>query len=300
MSRQMSLFPAQDLPDEHHVLPEAENNVLDELLAASPSLRDRRGYRELLDFLARFPQYSPFNAFLLYLQNPYLSFVATAGAWQKRFARRPKKNARPLIILAPMSPVRFVYDIGDTEGEPVPAAAFQPQTATDLKAADMFEKVVHNCSVHGIIVREVAVTRPAPQSALHLTEDIRSHYRNLDLDAKMSYLILLDADYTMPDKYAALVHEIGRIFCGHQGSDKNAWWPDRQQARATAKTIEADSVAFLACRRNGFVHPAQKYLAQAFSVGPPLLPFGFNAVLQAVHYIEKMGRSLWKKPAKTP
>jgi hypothetical protein len=38
----------------------------------------------------------------------------------QRSGRRPKEGARPLIILWPFGPVALVYDVMDTEGEPLP------------------------------------------------------------------------------------------------------------------------------------------------------------------------------------
>ncbi len=300
MSHQLSLFPSHELPETKDFMSDGELCALDEMFAASQSLRDPLQYRDLLQFIARFPQYSPFNALLLYLQNPRLTFIATAGNWLKRFGRHPKKSARPLIILAPMSPIRFVYDIEDTEGKAFPAALMKPETATDAQVTDMFEKTVHNCAIQGISVRELAVVQQSTQSAIQLTDDIRRRYPSLDLDAKMSYLILLDADHAVADKYAALVYEIGRIFCGHQGRDQNAWWHDRQRSSATVKAIETHSAAYLVCQRSGLFKHAAKHLNQMSSADSFIPPIGFNAVLQSAHHIEKMGKSLWKKLQKRP
>lgn len=300
MTQQMSLFPAQEPPDEKQYPGDGERGALDEMFAVSPTLRDPQRYRELLQFIARFPQYSPFNALLLYLQNPRLSHVATAGSWYKRHGRRLKKSARPLIILAPMSPVRFVYDIDDTDGGPVPAAALKTPASSDAETVELLEKTVHNCAVHGIAVRELAVDRRQPQGAIQLAEDNRLYGQSPDSDAAMRYLVLLDREHAPQDRYAALVHESGRILCGHRGCDQNAWWQDRQQAPAQVKTIEADSVAYLVCQRKRFVHSAETFLGGMVSSGPPLPAIGLSAVLQAVHYIEKMGRSRWKTPRKAP
>jgi len=37
-----------------------------------------------------------------------------------RFGRALKEDARPMLILAPMHPVMLVYDLDQTEGEPLP------------------------------------------------------------------------------------------------------------------------------------------------------------------------------------
>ncbi len=299
MSHQMSLFPAHDQRADKNSFPDEELNVLDEMFAASQRFRSSREFTEMLEFLTRFPKYSPFNGFLLYTQNPEISYVATAGVWKKRFNRRLKFNVRPLVILAPMSPVRFVYDFSDTEGEAVPPVLLRPTATTNMLPGDIYERTIHNCFFHGIMVREISVDKQSREGAIQLTEDIRRQYKDLALDSKTSYLILLSTDHCQEDKYVALVYELGRIFCGHRGIDSNAWWSDRQKVIPKVKAIEAESIAFLVCRRIGLFKKAEKYLQEYREKDQELPIVGLNSILQATNYIEEMGKSKWKKPKKT-
>lgn len=299
MSHQMSLFPSRDRPENKSSIPEGELNALDEMFAASQRFRSSHEYMELLRFMARFPKYSTFNGLLLYTQRPGLSYVATAGVWRKQFKRRLKYNARPLVILAPMSPVRFVYDIDDTEGEAVPPVLLRPTATTNMLPGDVYDKTVHNCFFHGIMVREIVLGRQSREGAIQLTEDVRRQYKDLELDSKTSYLILLNTEHRPEDKYAALAYELGRIFCGHRGIDGSSWWPDRQKVKLKIKEIEAESVAFLVCRRVGLLENSEKYLAEYRQKDQELPVLGLHSILQATNYIENMGRSEWTKPMKT-
>lgn len=62
-----------------------------------------------------------------------------------------------------------------------------------------------------------------------------------------NYLILLNTTHSAEEKYAALTHELGHIFCGHLGVDKLAWWDAIVNASHIVKEIEAESVAYLVC-----------------------------------------------------
>lgn len=124
-------------------------------------------------------------------------------------------------------------------------------------------------------------------------------YMELDLDSRMNYLILINREHRLEDKYAALVQELARIFCGHRGGDSKAWWQDRQQLKTRVKQIEAESVAYLVCRRKGLISNAAKYLKEYQTQNRELPVLGFTGVLQAASYIEGMGKSKWKKPKKT-
>jgi len=299
MSQQMSLFPVKDVSDEKASPSEGDGNAIDEVFHATHRFRSYREYFQMLQFICRFPNYSAFNGFLLYLQNPDATYVATAGTWQRRFKRNLKPGARPLMILAPMSPVRFVFDLHDTEGVPFPPVNQRHDSGAGDFRDGIFENTVHNCGLHGIMVRQVEISNQTNGSAVSFSDDIRQKYPEPNLDAGMKYLILLYQEHRLEDKYTALVHELGQIFCGHRGIDRNAWWPDRGQTDPAVVRLEAASTAFLVCRRKGLIAGADRHLAHYQDQEQTLLPSGLNAILQATNYIEEMGRSRWHKPKKS-
>ena len=110
-------------------LEERDRALVDQLIADTRLYDSARSLKELLDFTARLRHLAPFNAMLLHIQKPGLSFAARQQDWWKRFRRQPKRNARPLGHPPQLRPVDFVYDLLDTEGEPVPEAvySFRPQ-----------------------------------------------------------------------------------------------------------------------------------------------------------------------------
>ena len=56
----------------------AENlAALDGLFANVSIYRRSRDFYELMQFISKFRRYSPYNAFLLHVQNPKVGFVAT-------------------------------------------------------------------------------------------------------------------------------------------------------------------------------------------------------------------------------
>jgi hypothetical protein len=81
--------------------PEAEPvpSLLDDLLAKSRLYRKSKEYRELLDFVVRLRNFAPFNAMLLQIQKPGLSYAASERDWCELFGRELKEGARPLLIL---------------------------------------------------------------------------------------------------------------------------------------------------------------------------------------------------------
>lgn len=80
-------------------------SLLDQLLSDARLYKTSKDYEELLDFVAKLPNFAPFNAMLLQLQKPGLTYAASAYDWKVRFGCYPKEDARPLIILWPFGPV---------------------------------------------------------------------------------------------------------------------------------------------------------------------------------------------------
>jgi hypothetical protein len=91
--------------------------ALDELFSLTHQYRTTQSYDALLKFIARFRFYAPFNAMLVHTQMPGATFVYPPDRWLREHRRYIKPGARPLVILQPMGPVMFVFDVSDTEPE---------------------------------------------------------------------------------------------------------------------------------------------------------------------------------------
>ena len=96
---------------------DAARQSLDELFTLARRYKSSKTYKELLDFIAKFRFYAPFNAMLVHIQKPGAKYVAPPHRWLADYRRRIKPEAQPLVILQPMGPVMFVFDVSDTEPE---------------------------------------------------------------------------------------------------------------------------------------------------------------------------------------
>ena len=296
MPDQLSLFPSKEPTDDPYPILDSDLNALDEMFFASRRYRNSVEYIDMVHFISRFPKYSAFNGLLLYLQNPNITHVATAGNWWRNFRRKPTYQARPLVILAPMSPIRFVYDINDTEGDSIPPQQLNSLEARDEFSREILEKTLHNCSLHGIWVHEVSTPHLEPGAALSLTYENRNRFQELTPEPWAKYLIPVDSESSMKEKYASVALGLGHIYCGHLGIDDTAWWPDRRDVAQVQASIEAESVSYLVCRRKNLKNPAKKFLLPYRQSDCEIPAFGLNAVFNATHYVEEMGKTIWKTP----
>lgn len=77
---------------------DAERSLLADLLELSRLYHTSKDYLELLDFASRLRNFAPFNAMLLQIQRPGLTYAASEYDWQTRFNRTIKEDARPPCI----------------------------------------------------------------------------------------------------------------------------------------------------------------------------------------------------------
>ena len=128
---------------ENSAVTDEARKLLDQLLSDSRLYTESQDYKDLLDFVVRLRNFAPFNAMLLQIQKPGLSYAASAREWWERFGRYPEEGARPLVILWPFGPVAFVYDVMDTDGHPL------PEMCPSFPQQVMLQKTVYNFLLKG-------------------------------------------------------------------------------------------------------------------------------------------------------
>jgi hypothetical protein len=143
----MSDYPHAHLDSD--LIDTPERSLLDRLLSDAKLYTSSEDFLAVLAFVARMRNFAPFNAMLLQLQKPGLMYAASAVDWRERFNRFPKNRARPLLILWPFGPVALVYDVADTEGEPLPDGLnpFAADGDLDAKRVEGFANCAASISI---------------------------------------------------------------------------------------------------------------------------------------------------------
>jgi len=240
-------------PEEGQVFESEEaRSLLDQLLADSRLYTRSAEYKALLDFVVRLRNF-PFNAMLLQVQKPGLTYAASARDWRDRFGRTPKEGARPLLILWPFGPVALVYDVLDTEGDELPqdVASFFAQGPIDQARLASFTTRMHK---RGIECHSIDAGDAKAGS-------IRVVKRGATDKDTTLYRIHVNRNHVTNVLFATLAHELGHLFLGHLGPDKVLNVPERRSMGHRQIELEAESVSFLVCARNGVTSKAEAYLA---------------------------------------
>ena len=269
---------------------------IDELQFLVKSYRNSTEFQKLLDFVGRFSYLAPYNAMLVQMQKPGATFVLTGKKWAE-YGRQPKLNGQKLIVLKPFGPVQCVFDFDDTE--PIPNATEVIEEADLMKKVTenfqqaqgelpkkTMETLVANLSVYGIFLDDQFLAANTyggyimPYRDKKLKVKIDKDYY---LEVPSCFVISVNKNQANAAKFHTICHELGHLFCYHQSYDSKK----RRKLSLKEKEFEAETVAWLMCKRHGINNPSEEYLASYAPQGE--IPIcSTELIMRAVTEIEKM------------
>ena len=228
-------------------------SLLDQLLEDSRLYRKGSDYKNLLDFAVRLRNFAPFNALLLQIQKPGLNHAASARDWLETFGRTIKDDARPLLILWPFGPVALVYDLMDTDGDPIPAGviAFAATGDIDQPALARYERYL----------AKKRITWTKLDAGDRNAGSIQLVMRPAKSSDPSSYKMGVNKNHDPNVQFSTLTHELAHLFLGHLGRDGYLRIPGRPALTHQQRELEAESTAYIVCARNGVECKSQSYLA---------------------------------------
>jgi len=269
------------------------------------TFRKSSDFQGLLTFIKRFRFYSPYNAMLIQIQMPGATFTATPRVWLDKYKRKVKPGSRPIVILQPMGPVLFVFDVSDTE--PLPNAPALPTEVTnpfDIPVVDVeapFTRTVSNAIRDGVEVvaenagSQLAGSIRACTSPGQLKFQVRVQPKESFVDIPKRYHLSLNAKTNTAGRYVTLVHELAHLYCGHLGTPNENWWPDRRGLHLNVREFEAETVAYLVCIRKGIDSKSDTYLSGYLKENDEIPNISLDLVLKNTGLIERMGRERLKR-----
>lgn len=262
-------------------------STIDTLLRQSKAYRSSQSYQEMLNFMAGFRDYAPYNNMLVKLQNPSCGFFATERDWRERFKRELIEDARPMLILAPMHPVMLVYDLDQTSGAPVPE---------HLKNFAHFDGEWDRGTLQ-LTLRNAQIRDKIRVDAKPLSSTNGGFAQALRNDPNTKMRIAIHDKLDEASRYGVLCHELAHIYLGHLGSDKDYWWPSRPQLDHRTMEIEAESVAFLVTSRAGLSGASASYVSGHLKDEEFPKSVSLDQVARVASRIEEMGkRKMQERP----
>ncbi len=249
--------------------------VLDALAYTTPEQ-----LQALFDFSKKLPHYSPFNCMLLHIQRPEATWVAPLEKW-RLLGCTLKPTAHPLLILAPMHPVMFVFDVADVDETTLTPAVrrlMEDPFATDGHVPDLiWKRLLRQTEKLGVKLMFTDLPDTQAGGIKRVTAE--------------SHEMTVNEAHSRSVQFTTIAHELGHLFCGHLGSITASGWPDdRRGADHAGQELEAESVALLVCQRYGLSPASPRYLADYLKPGKTLPHFSLEAILVATGAIHEMSK----------
>lgn len=246
------------------------------------SLRSKgdQAFFEFLDFARRFGHMSVFNAMMVQVQRRGCALAATRKQWAS-IGRRPTPDAVPLIILRPFGPLNFAYDYDDTEGKPLPVEHANPFAAKGGVKARTVEQLISSAKANGVRVEKTdrygGLLAGTAAAILELPSE--------EPGGGLRWRVRINSRHTPPVQFATLTHELGHVYCGHLGGHPAGRWPARRDLDYAQQEIEAESVAWLVCKRRGVEPNSPDYL-RSLAQRVPLETVDMYAIFSAANRVE--------------
>ena len=280
---------------------DSARTALDELFTLARKYNSSEAYLELMRFVGRFRFYSPFNAMLIYTQMPGAHFVCTALRWRRDYQREIKIGARPIVILQPMGPILFVFDVSDTaplpNARPLPMQVVDPFRVRSGKIGGQLRLTIENAKRDGVLISEYADGSQRAGSIQSAAAGQHLEFTHAKTRTPQStripvwFELQLNSRLSVESRYGALVHELAHLYCGHLGTPNGQWWPDRQDLTEVVREFEAESVSYLVCIRLGIDTTSEEYLARYVRTCPATPAISLDRVVKSAWLLEQMGRT---------
>lgn len=101
-------------------------------------------------------------------------------------------------------------------------------------------------------------------------------------------------------RFATIAHELGHLALGHLGRDKSLGVPDRKDLSHGQEEVEAESVSYLVCARNGIRSKSETYLANYVAEKMTIEDVDLYQIARAAGLVETLlgltAETKWDKP----
>ena len=282
--------------------------ALDELFNATYAYRSSKEFYNLIQFVRSFRFYSPYNALLIHIQRPGAVYVAPPHRWEREYGRQVKPNASPIVILQPMGPVMFVFDVSDTEegpyASPLPDRVVKPFAVRVGRISNELRLTEDNAKRDGIRIHghktgsqragsiQCVDGRHLPLLVYEYGKDTEGNIRRYEVPVR--YELLMSQELRPESRYATLVHELAHLYLGHLGTPNKKWWPDRQGLSQSAIEFEAETLSYLVCKRLGIETISEAYLSGYVKNHEKIPKISLECLMKAAGIIENMGQKRLK------
>jgi hypothetical protein len=264
-----------------------EFNSVNELFRRAINLKNTGQFAKLWYFLAKMRHYSIYNTSLVYAQNDGVTFFGSAAYWKKNFQRTINEDARVYIMIAPMHPVLYAYDVYDTSGVLTPdefvrqGVGFETLDKDKLFNKEIFYRALNNVKGWGIpvIIKPQYIAKGG-----HITTIFAGKLE-----------IVINERRELIEQFQVLIHELAHLLLGHTrhgilvhhiNNQKNTLL-NRKVSRELQE-LEAETVNYLISTRLGLNTMSAEYLSGYIKNEEMLKKFNYDLVIKTANKVETL------------
>jgi hypothetical protein len=184
------------------------------------------------------------------------------------------------LILWPFGPVALVYDVMDTEGQNPPSDVFKLiaiGTMGETEIAAFRERARRK----NIVWADLDAGDAKPGS-------IRCTGRAANEKDGNQNWMLVNKNHSPAVRFATVAHELAHLFLGHLGGDRALHVKDRFVLGHHQVELEAESVAFMVCKRNSITSKSETYLANYVRENTTIRDLDIYQVVRAAGQVETL------------
>jgi hypothetical protein len=261
-------------------------------------LKDSGKIEQFFRFMKKVPSHAPFNNTLVFIQNPECQYYATASQWKNKFHRTIKKDARPMVVLFPFGPVEFVYDIDNTQGEPVADEdiLFWWRENGGTLDEKIIENTERNLDALGVDYKRIEARKYFEDDKFRTG----GYAQRTFLDNELSIVLHPRYSERTVESYGVLCHEIAHILLGHLGQvtlpkkneskTEKVISKDRQNIPKHIKEIEAELSAWIVFDSLGIEKKSESYMATWLNNQTDFTQMSMSDVMRVAGKIQDMGK----------
>ncbi len=195
-------------------------------------------YKEYLDCMSKFYDYSANNCMLIYMQMPTATLIAGYNTWKNKFDRQVRKGEKAIKILAPMphkierendrgeiEEIRWmtfravsVFDVSQTEGKELPKGCCQKLTA--------------DFNGYNEIIDKLKKVSEVPVLFAEITTGANGYYSHVENN------IRIKDGMSEAQTVKTLIHEIAHSILHKKDGEE-------EKASRNTKEVQAESVAYI-------------------------------------------------------
>lgn len=271
---------------------EFKSNV-DELQFLVEQCRNSERFKQMLDSVGKFGYLAPYNAMLVDMQLPGAKLVLPGKKWRE-YGRKVKPNAQQLITLFPFGPIQCMFDISGTE--PIEGAKAKEKSELIKEWDEILKKVegeikseslkqlINNLPSYGVYYDDSFLAANTYGGYLMpFKHDMKVKIGGELIKTTSRFMISVNHKQTDTEKFHTICHELGHLLCRHLYYNEDT----RRRLEKKEEEFEAETVAWLVCKRMGINNPSEQYLATYAKDGQiPLC--SIDLIMKAVTEIEEM------------